>query len=100
MKKKLFLFFLFVYSVFFFTKEKIKINQQDTDIKALVVPVDTNSKKILVKDTVVHIYNTYRGLLNDDPVYNKREPIYSPILKVVAENVWLLFLDRYIFDYD
>jgi hypothetical protein len=81
-------------------ENKVRIVPPDSNIKANIVPEDTNSKKILVKDTLGHIYNMYRGLLNDDPVYNHREPVFSPIEKVFMENAFLLFIDRYIFNYD
>jgi hypothetical protein len=80
--------------------ERVKITPQDTNIKVLVVPIDTNSKKILVKDTSAHEANQYTGLLNDDPVYNKKEPFTSPMLKVMIENAVLLGIDRYILGYD
>lgn len=78
------------------TANKIKIVTQDTNIKVLQVPIDTNSKKILVKDTLAHEYNQYRGLLNDDPVYNKKYPWWEPALLVVAQNVALNLFDHYI----
>jgi len=75
---------------------KVKIVEQDTNIKALKVPVDTNSKKILVKDTLAHTYNQYRGLLNDDPVYNRKYPWWQPALKIVLQNVLLNLFDHYV----
>ncbi|MEP7235703.1 MAG: DUF3943 domain-containing protein [Ignavibacteriota bacterium] len=80
--------------------EKVRVVPQDTNIKALKVPVDTNSKKILVKDTSAHVENQYHGLLNDDPIYNKKEPFTTPMLKVLLENASLLAVDRYILNYD
>jgi len=79
---------------------QIKQEIQDTNVKTNVIAPDTNSKKILVKDTTAHIYNMYRGLLNDDPLYNKKEPYSTPMLKVFIENAALLGVDRYIFNYD
>src|ERR1035438_2008634 len=58
---------------------KLKNNVYDANIKSNVVAPDTNSKKILVKDSTAHLYNVYRGLLNDDPVYNKQAPLWQPI---------------------
>ena len=72
----------------------------DTNVKSKVVAVDTNSKKILVKDTTGHIYNLYRGLLNDDPIYNKRHPWWQPALKVVLQNVLLNLFDHYVLNLD
>src|SRR5882724_2934703 len=80
--------------------KKVKIVPQDTNIKVLEVPIDTNSKKILVKDTSAHEYNLYRGLLNDDPVYNKKYPWWQPALGVVAQNVLLNLVDHYLLHLD
>ncbi|MDP4219100.1 MAG: DUF3943 domain-containing protein, partial [Bacteroidota bacterium] len=77
---------------------KVKVVPQDTNVKVLNVPVDTNSKKILVKDTLAHLYNQYHGLLNDDPIYNKKYPWWQPALKVVAQNVLLNLFDHYVLD--
>src|ERR1051325_5206758 len=96
----LFFIIFFSPSIIFAQDPKVVVIPQDTNIKALKVPPDTNSKKILVKDTLGHLYNTYRGLLNDDPVYNKKEGIYSPFIKVIAGNVFLNLLDHYVFNYD
>jgi hypothetical protein len=60
---------------------KLKNNIYDSNIKSNVVAPDTNSKKILVKDSTAHLYNEYRGLLNDDPIYNERTPLWQPIIK-------------------
>jgi hypothetical protein len=78
------------------TTKKVTIIPQDTNIKVEKVPIDTNSKKILVKDSTAHIYNQFRGLLNDDPIYNKRHPWWQPALGVVAQNVLLNLIDHYI----
>jgi hypothetical protein len=76
--------------------EKVQIIPQDTNIKVLVVPIDTNSKKILVKDTSAHEANQYTGLLNDDPIYNKKYPWWQPALKIVLQNVLLNLFDHYV----
>ena len=79
---------------------KLKNNIYDTNIKSNVVAPDTNSKKILVKDSTAQLYNEYRGLLNDDTIYNKRAPLWQPIIKVVIENTLLNLFDHYIMNYD
>ncbi len=79
---------------------KIKNNVNDSNIKANVVEPDTNSKKILVKDSTAHLYNVYRGLLNDDPLYNKQAPVWQPIFKVVLQNTLLNLVDNYLLHYD
>ena len=50
----------------------IKQHIEETNVKTNVVPTDTSYKKILVQDSTAHVYNEYRGLLNDDPIYNKK----------------------------
>jgi hypothetical protein len=75
---------------------KVKVIVQDTNIKVLNVPIDTNSKKILVKDTLAHEFNEYRGLLRDDPIYNRRYPWWQPALKVGLQNLLLNLFDHYI----
>lgn len=82
------------------TTQKVRIIAQDTNVKVLNVPIDTNSKKILVKDTLGHENNQYHGLLNDDPVYNKRYPWWEPALQIIAQNVALNLFDHYILHLD
>src|SRR6185312_13304626 len=72
----------------------------DTNVKSNVVVTDTNSKKILVKDTTAHLYNQYRGLLNDDPLYNPKAPIWQPIAKVALQNILLNLVDHYVLHLD
>src|ERR1035437_1595293 len=79
---------------------KLKNNIYDTNIKSNVVALDTNSKKILVKDSTTHLYNVYRGLLNDDPIYNKKSYLWQPIFKVALQNTLLNLVDHYLLHYD
>ncbi|MDR3609442.1 MAG: DUF3943 domain-containing protein [Ignavibacteriaceae bacterium] len=79
---------------------KLKNNIYDTNIKSNVVAPDTNSKKILVKDSTAHLYNQYRGLLNDDPIYNAKAPLWQPIFKVALQNTLLNLVDHYVLHYD
>ena len=72
----------------------------ETNVKTNVVPTDTSYKKILVQDSTGHVYNMYRGLLNDDPIYNKRAPIWQPILKVLVQNTLVNLVDHYLIGYD
>src|ERR1017187_10376860 len=78
----------------------LKNNVYDANIKSNVVAPDSNSKKILVKDSTAHLYNEYRGLLNDDPIYNKQAPLWQPIIKVVIQNTLLNLFDHYIMNFD
>jgi hypothetical protein len=80
--------------------DTIQQHIEETDVKANIVPVDTNYKKILVQDSAAHNYNMYNGLLNDDPVYNKRAPLWQPITKVLVQNVLVNLVDHYIIRYD
>lgn len=77
-------------------EQKTQIVAQDSNVKSLNVAVDTNAKKILVKDTSAHVENQSHGLLNDDPIYNKRFPWWEPALQVVAQNVALNLVDHYL----
>ena len=45
-------------------------------------------------------YNKYGDLLNDDPGYNKRYPVWIPALRVTTTNVFNWALARYLFNYD
>src|SRR6185295_12488861 len=76
--------------------QKVKVVPQDTNVKVLNVPIDTNSKKILVKDSNAHEENQYKGLLNDDPIYNHRYPWWQPALKVMLQNLLLNLFDHYV----
>jgi len=45
-------------------------------------------------------YNKYGDLLNDDPAYNKRYPVWIPALRVTTTNAFNWALARYFFNYD
>jgi len=45
-------------------------------------------------------YNMYGDLLNDDPLYNKKSPLWFAALRVTASNVSTLLIDRYILNFD
>src|SRR5688572_4231199 len=45
-------------------------------------------------------YNSYGDLLNDDPEFNKRYPLWIPIVRVTATNVFNWALARYFFKFD
>jgi len=44
--------------------------------------------------------NKYGDLMNDDPVYNRRNPLWIPATRVALTNVFNWSLSRYVFDYD
>ncbi len=73
---------------------------EETNVKTNVVPTDTTYKKILVQDSTAHVYNEYRGLLNDDPIYNKKAPLWQPIMKIEIQNALVNLVDHYVIGYD
>jgi hypothetical protein len=80
--------------------DSVKQHIEETNVKTNVVPADSNYKKILVQDSTAHVYNEYRGLLNDDPIYNKRAPLWQPIVKTEVQNALVNLVDHYIIGYD
>jgi hypothetical protein len=45
-------------------------------------------------------YNMYGGLLNDDPIYNKKLPIWKPVIQIVIQEVLLNLVDHYVMHFD
>jgi hypothetical protein len=45
-------------------------------------------------------HNSYGDLLNDDPVYNKRYPVWIPALRVTTTNIFNWAVARYFFNYE
>ena len=84
------------------TVSKSEINQQLKEIKKEKIELHSDStgsepKKILVDTTK---QNKYGDLLNDDPVFNKKYPIWKPIAAVFVSNTATFLVDRYVFKYD
>jgi hypothetical protein len=79
---------------------KNKQHIEETNVKTNVVPTDSSYKKILVQDSTAHVYNEYRGLLNDDPIYNTKAPLWQPIMKVLIQNTLVNLVDHYLIGYD
>ena len=82
---------------------KGKVNKQLNEIKKDQEELHSDSSGIQPKknasiDTTVQ--NRYGDLLNDDPLYNKKYPIWKPALGVLGANLFVLAVDRYIFKYD
>lgn len=44
-------------------------------------------------------HNKYGDLLNDDPVYNRKSPWIVPAARVVASDVFIWSMDKYLFRY-
>ncbi len=77
-------------------KERIK----EANVKTNVVAPDSTYGKILVQDSTGHIYNMYRGLLHDDPIYNPKKPLWQPIMKVLVQNALVNLVDHYVIGYN
>ena len=58
----------------------------------------TVTNKTLLPDTMK--YNMYGDLLNDNPAYNPMEPLWTPVIGVIAANAFTNLLDTYILKYD
>src|SRR5450432_3337952 len=76
---------------------KGNVKEQLKEIKNKKIAVHSDSaanepKKIPLLDTTK--YNKYGSLLNDDPKYNQKYPLWKPAVEVVGENVLLNILDR------
>jgi hypothetical protein len=67
-------------------------------VKHLSDSYGNEPKKSSLVDTTVQ--NKYGDLLNDDTMYNKKYPIWKPLVQVVAANVFVWSLDRYIANAD
>jgi hypothetical protein len=46
------------------------------------------------------LYNSYGDLLNDDPVYNPKAPLWKPIFGVFRSDLSTFLMDRYLLKYD
>jgi len=51
-------------------------------------------------DTIIPGHNMYGDLLNDDPDYNRKYPVWIPAVRVAATNVFNWALARYFFNYE
>jgi len=76
-------------------KEQIK---QSKEIKKQVLSDSTGNqpKKSPLVDTTVQ--NKYGDLLNDDINYNKKYPVWKPMVNVIGINAFTWAVDRYVFD--
>jgi uncharacterized protein DUF3943 len=78
-------------------------NNSNSNKKERLIPSLSFSYKpgrffILKRDTP--LYNSYGNLLNDDPQYNKKAPLWVPIFKLVQINAFTWAIDRYILNAD
>ncbi|MGA7722006.1 MAG: DUF3943 domain-containing protein [Ignavibacteriaceae bacterium] len=67
---------------------------------------ELNQNEILFPDNIHTLsqdtlkYNMYGYLLNDNPEYNNMEPLWTPVIGVIAANAFTNLLDTYILKYD
>jgi hypothetical protein len=81
----------------------IALNSQNTDT-ATAIPADTVLQQAGA-DSSTHpadssLYNKYGDLLNDDPVYNKRYPLWIPVARVMAADLFNWSIARYLYRFD
>lgn len=67
-------------------------------IEQLSDSTGSEPKKSALVDTTIQ--NKYGDLLNDDTLYNKKYPLWIPLLEVIASNTATFTMDRYLFKYD
>ena len=97
MKKYLFILSLLLSNLF--------INGQDSSKDSLKVANKAQTKQVdnsKIDDTLKHdsYHNMYGDLLNDDPKYNKRYPVWIPAVRVMLANGFTWAVDRFVFNYD
>lgn len=88
--------FFFVAALFFCCSVRAQIDSTtsatDTIATASTAPAQTKPSKPL--------YNKYGDLLNDDPAYNKRYPVWIPAGRVLLSDGFVWVLDRYVYNFD
>jgi hypothetical protein len=67
-------------------------------IKHLSDSTGNEPKKSALVDTTLQ--NKYGDLLNDDSLYNRKYPIWIPLLQVAGANAFVWSMDRYYLDAD
>lgn len=71
---------------------------KDEKVKHLSDSTGNEPKKSALVDTTVQ--NKYGDLLDDDSLYNKRYPLWIPLIEVAGGNAAIWALDRYIMNAD
>ena len=82
------------------TGDKNKRLKEITEKKDKLLKDDstgTEPKKNVHVDTTVQ--NKYGDLLNDDPLFNKKYPVWVPVFTAVGFNALTFGIDRYVFKY-
>ncbi len=80
-----------------FQSDTIKGTPDEKIIKANSDPANKNDQIESIDSTK---FNVFGDLLNDDPVYNKRQPLWVPILEVPLFNIGLWAVNRYAMNAD
>jgi hypothetical protein len=74
------------------SQQQLKDIKQEK-VKNLSDSTDNQPKKNVLVDTTIQ--NKYGDLLNDDTAYNKKSPLWKPIVQVAAANIFIWSFDRY-----
>ena len=69
---------------------------ENTELSKPVQPVYTGPDSIKLNKSKDTIHDKYGDLLNDDPIYNEKQPLLFPIFGVVMTNVTINLFDEYI----
>ena len=75
-----------------------KINRYADSVIKPNTASSTDTTNILAPDSMK--YNMYGGLLNDDPIYNKKLPVWKPVVQIVIQEVLLNLVDHYAMHFD
>src|SRR4051812_44875038 len=73
--------------------------QETTD--SIRIPKGETAVVVELPDTMTTPgHNAYGDLLDDDPVYNKRYPLWVPAVGIVRTNVMNWAIARYVYNFD
>ncbi len=86
---------ILMYSTAAIAQEKSRVDS--ADITPIVKPDVQKEHDSLRND---HLHNMYGELLNDDPAFNHRYPLWIPATRVLAVNVFNWSIDRYVYNFD
>src|SRR5436190_9604463 len=78
-------------------KEQLK-DIKEEKVKQLSDTTGNQPKKTALVDTTVQ--NKYGDLLKDDSLYNKKYPLWIPLVEVLSQNSFVFSMDRFLFKYD
>ena len=91
----------FLIIFFFFFNNSLRAQVPVRTDTADITPVAKQEVEIK-KDTArdPHLYNMYGDLLNDDPLYNRRAPVWQPALRVLSTDAFNWAVARYVYNFD